>query len=115
MKAINGNRQMKDVWRMSAVSKWEKRCGKHPTQKPLSLLSRIIMAATDPADWILDPFTGSSTTGIAANMLNRRFLGIDKEIEFLELSKKRKIEIEDYDTFIDFQNRIPDFKTYNSL
>lgn len=59
------------------------------------VLSRIIQASTLPGAWILDPFTGSSTTGIAANLLGRRFLGIDQNEEFLELSKERREEIND--------------------
>ena len=78
---------------LPAIQKWEKSCGKHPTQKPLSILTRIILASTKPNAWILDPFTGSSTTGISANLLGRRFLGIDLEEEYLKLSRKRKIEI----------------------
>ncbi len=98
MKEINGGTQMKDVWNLPTISKWEKSCGKHPTQKPLYVLSRIIQASTKNNAWILDPFTGSSTTGIAANLLNRRFLGIDKEIDFLKLSIDRKKEIDDITT-----------------
>lgn len=94
MKKINNNEQMKDVWTLPAIQKWEKTCGKHPTQKPLSVLTRLILASTKPNAWILDPFTGASTTGIAANLLNRRFFGIDFEKDYLELSKRRKIEIE---------------------
>lgn len=84
---------MRDVWRLPAIAPWEKSCGKHPTQKPLCVLSRIIQASTLPGAWILDPFTGSSTTGIAANLLGRRFLGIDQYEEFLELSKARREEL----------------------
>ena len=94
MKAINGGTQMRDLWSLPAIAKWEKSCGKHPTQKPLPLLARIILASTKENAWILDPFAGSSTTGIAASLLNRRFLGIDRETEFLELSKKRRIELD---------------------
>ncbi|WP_394798146.1 DNA-methyltransferase [Prevotella intermedia] len=65
MKALNGNKQMTDVWQLPAIGKWEKSCGKHPTQKPLSILARIIQAATVTNVWILDPFSGSATTGIA--------------------------------------------------
>lgn len=96
MKEINGGTQMKDVWLLPTISKWEKSCGKHPTQKPLCVLSRIIQASTKQGAWILDPFTGSSTTGIAANLLGRRFLGIDQEEDFLKISKLRKEEIMDY-------------------
>lgn len=94
MKEINGGTQMRDLWSLPAIAKWEKSCGKHPTQKPIPLLARIILASTKENAWILDPFTGSSTTGIAASLLNRRFLGIDRETEFLELSKVRREEIE---------------------
>ena len=62
MKEINGGTQMRDVWTLPAIAKWEKSCGKHPTQKPLPLLARIILASTKENDWILDPFSGSSTT-----------------------------------------------------
>jgi DNA methylase len=94
MKQLNGDKQMKDVWKLPAIAPWEKSCGKHPTQKPLAVLARIILASTKPNAWILDPFAGSSTTGIAANLANRRFLGIDMETEFLDISKNRKLEIE---------------------
>lgn len=108
MKHINGDKQMTDVWRLPAIAPWEKACTKHPTQKPLSLLSRIILASTQPGAWILDPFAGSSTTGIAANLLGRRFLGIEKEDEFVKISKARREEIEDVKTFATFRRKIPD-------
>ena len=99
MKKINEDKQMKDVWKLPSIASWEKSCGKHPTQKPLALLARIISASTKENAWILDPFTGSSTTGIAANLLGRKFVGIDKELQFLEISKNRKIAIEKIDNF----------------
>ena len=108
MKQLNGGSQMTDVWRLPAIAPWEKKCGKHPTQKPLSVLSRIILASTQPGAWILDPFTGSSTTGIAANLLGRRFLGIDKEEMYLEISRKRKLEIEDIRTFSSYRKKVKD-------
>ena len=95
MKQLNGGRQMTDVWRLPAVGKWEKACGKHPTQKPLRLLYRIILASTDEGDIVLDPFAGSSTTGIAANLLGRKFIGIEKEQEFVELSCLRRNALND--------------------
>lgn len=94
MKQLNGNRQMTDVWQLPAIGKWEKSCGKHPTQKPLGLLVRLIQASTMPGAWILDPFSGSATTGIAANLLGRRYLGLELEDEFLAMSKNRREEIE---------------------
>lgn len=89
MKEINGGRQMKDVWKLPAIAPWEKKFGKHPTQKPLSVLVRIILATTRPGDLILDPFTGSSTTGIAASLLGRKFVGIDTLNKYLNLSVAR--------------------------
>lgn len=94
MKAINDGKQMTDVWRLPAIARWEKSCGKHPTQKPLALLIRIILASTDEHDWILDPFAGSSTTGIAANLCGRRFLGVEQELKFVLLSKTRREELD---------------------
>lgn len=110
MKSLNGGKQMKDVWNLPAIAPWEKSCGKHPTQKPLALLTRIILASTKKNAWILDPFTGSSTTGIAANLANRRFLGIDKEEGFLILSKNRKLEIENPQVFGTYRKKIEGFK-----
>lgn len=110
MKAINNGKQMTDVWRLPAIARWEKSCGKHPTQKPLALLTRIVLASTNPMDWILDPFAGSSTTGIAANLCGRRYLGIDKELEYVELSTKRRQEIECPSTFSSYQKKLNDLR-----
>lgn len=81
--------QMRSVWSMGTPRPDEKKYGKHPTQKPLDLLKRIVLASTNKGDVVLDPFTGSSTTGIAAAMHERKFIGIDLEKDYLELSKKR--------------------------
>ncbi len=115
MKEINGGTQMKDVWNLPAIAPWEKSCGKHPTQKPLALLTRIILASTQKNAWILDPFTGSSTTGIAANLVNRRFLGIDREEEFLTISKNRKLEIENSQIFGTYKKKLGGFDDKNQL
>ncbi|HPY76108.1 MAG TPA: site-specific DNA-methyltransferase [Planctomycetota bacterium] len=115
MKRLNGDKQMRDVWTLPAIATWEKSCGKHPTQKPLSVLTRLILASTQPNAWILDPFTGSSTTGIAANLTNRRFLGIDKEKEFLEISKNRKLEIENKKTAESYRQKISGFSNKKEL
>lgn len=89
MKELNGGKQMKDVWETSLTKPSEKKCGKHPTQKPIALLEKIILASTDENDLILDPFNGSGTTGIVANRLKRKYIGIDKEKEYLDLTIKR--------------------------
>lgn len=115
MKHINGDKQMTDVWRLPAIAKWEKSCGKHPTQKPLCVLSRIILASTKPGAWILDPFAGSSTTGIAANLLNRRFLGIEREVKFVAMSKARREEIERLDVFEIYRKKIADIMKAGDL
>ena len=115
MKHINGGKQMTDVWRLPAIAPWEKSCGKHPTQKPLALMSRIVLASTSPGAWILDPFAGSSTTGIAANLVNRRFLGIEREKDFSELSRNRRLELENYQTLLNYRNKIRDIKLSESF
>ncbi|ADQ82974.1 site-specific DNA-methyltransferase [Riemerella anatipestifer] len=115
MKQLNGNRQMKDVWKLPAIAPWEKSCGKHPTQKPLSVLTRLILASTKPNAWILDPLAGSSTTGIAANLANRRFLGIDQEEEFLTISKNRKLEIENPKISVTYRQKMGGFNDEKEL
>ena len=89
MKRLNGGKQMKSVWIMDPPRRDEKVFGKHPTQKPLELLERIIAASTGEGDVVLDPFSGSATTGIAAARMNRRSIGLESEQDYLELSKKR--------------------------
>lgn len=89
MKEINGGKQMKDVWLMPLVSKKEKSYGHHPTQKPIALLERILLASTSVGDLVLDPFSGSGTTGIASTKLNRKYIGIEIEEQYCEISKKR--------------------------
>ena len=103
---MNDNKQMTDVWHLPAIAPWEKTCTKHPTQKPLGLLTRIILATTRPNDWVLDPFAGSSTTGIAANLFGRRYLGIEQEHHFLEISKARRMEIEQPDVITTYRDKI---------
>lgn len=98
MKYINGGKRMSDVWNIPTTGLWEKTCGKHPTQKPLRLMYRIIMSSTQSGETILDPFAGSCTTGIAANLLGRTFIGIDQDARYLDLGIKRKTEISDVET-----------------
>jgi site-specific DNA-methyltransferase (adenine-specific) len=95
MVAQNGGKPLTDVWKLPTPSTWERKQGKHPTQKPLRLLYRIILASTREGETILDPFAGSCTTGIAANLLGRKFIGIDQSQEFLDYGIRRKHEIED--------------------
>lgn len=106
MKRLNGDKQMTDVWHLPAIARWEKSCGKHPTQKPLGVLTRLIQASTQPGAWILDPFSGSGTTGIAANLLGRRYLGLEKEEIFLAMSKARREELENINLKSNYLQRL---------
>jgi site-specific DNA-methyltransferase (adenine-specific) len=89
MKAENGGKQMQSLWSIKPPAPWEKRHGKHPTQKPEALLERIVRASSRPGDWVLDPFCGGGTTGVACVRLGRRFVGIDREADYLRLARLR--------------------------
>lgn len=99
MKEMNGGKQMKDVWTGTLTNQKEKIYGKHPTQKPLYLLQRIILASTKENDVVLDPFCGSSTTGVACKVLNRNFIGIDNNSDFIKLSKERLLHVDENTLF----------------
>jgi site-specific DNA-methyltransferase (adenine-specific) len=81
--------QISSVWRIPAVPKREKLCGYHPTQKPLRLLRRAILASTREGDLLFDPFCGSGTTGVAAKELDRFFVGAEMEEEYAQLAGRR--------------------------
>lgn len=87
------NKQMRSVWSILTPRLSEKKFGKHPTQKSLELLRRVVMSSTNKGDLIVDPFTGSSTTGIMSRSLGRKFVGIDTEKKYLDLSIKRLKEL----------------------
>lgn len=106
IRELNGGVLMPDVWKIPTVGMWEKTCGKHPTQKPLRLLYRIILASMRSGETILDPFAGSCTTGIAANLLGRQFIGIDQSKDFLDIGILRKQEIDDKRRFSEMQKKI---------
>jgi site-specific DNA-methyltransferase (adenine-specific) len=82
-------KQMKSVWNIPLTPIREKRFGKHPTQKPLELLRRIVIAHSRERDLVLDPFNGSGTTGVACAELGRRYVGIDIEKDYLDISVRR--------------------------
>ncbi|MEK6646608.1 MAG: site-specific DNA-methyltransferase [Candidatus Firestonebacteria bacterium] len=86
--------QMRSVWSINTPKPIEKKFGKHPTQKSFDLLKRIVLASTNKGDVILDPFTGSSTTGLASYLYGRNFIGIDTEKQYLDLSIKRFEELD---------------------
>ena len=89
MKAENGGKQMKSVWRFPAAGKDEKAFGKHPTQKPVALIERCLRASTDDGDTVFDPFAGSGATGVAAIRLGRHFVGCERDEEYVDLIVKR--------------------------
>ena len=94
MKQLNGGKQMKDVWTGPLIKPSEKKHGKHPTQKPIYLLERIVLASSRPGDCILDPFCGSGTTGVAARSCGRDFIGIDLSPEYLALTRARLEDVQ---------------------
>lgn len=101
MKAANGGKQMRDLWHIPEPEGdqvvWsvptppprEKVHGRHPTQKPLALIERVLAASTAPGDLVLDPFAGSGTTGVAALRASCRFLGIERDPEYVALAGRR--------------------------
>lgn len=89
MKAENGGKQMKNVWRMPTPSKDEKRYGKHPTQKPIALVARCLRASTNEDDLVFDPFSGAATTGVASLMLKRQFIGCEMDKKFATIANRR--------------------------
>lgn len=101
MKAENGGKQMRDlwqlpepdgeqvVWSLPTPAKSEKSNGRHPTQKPLALLDRIVRAGSSPGELVIDPFNGSGTTGVAALRAGRRYVGIDTDLEYIDLTRRR--------------------------
>jgi len=89
MRQINGGKQMKSVWRFTAPGGDEKTHGKHPTQKPLALVERCLLASTQPGDLVLDPFMGSGTTAVAAARSKRRCVGIELDMGYINAATKR--------------------------
>src|SRR6267378_921981 len=89
MKEQNRGKQMKSVWEIRPPESWEKKFGKHPTQKPVALLERILLASTNEGDLVLDPFLGGGTTLLTAFRLRRHALGCELSAEFLTLSLRR--------------------------
>ena len=108
---LNGGKQMQDIWKIAPAGSWEKVCGKHPTQKPLRLLYRIILSSTQKGDIILDPFSGSATTGIAANLMGRKFIGYEIDVNYLQLGIRRRLQLEDQSIFVGMKRRIEESPT----
>ncbi|MCX6020851.1 MAG: site-specific DNA-methyltransferase, partial [Chloroflexi bacterium] len=92
MRQENDGKQMKNVWRIPAAGRSEKRHGKHPTQKPLALIDRCLRAGTNPGDVVFDPFAGTGAVGVAALRLGRRFIGGEREAEYAHIAAARLSE-----------------------
>ena len=93
MRSENGGKQMQTVWKFGAAGRAEKRHGKHPTQKPVALIDRCLRASSRPDDVVLDPFTGSGSTGVAALQLGRSFIGFESVDEFVDMASRRLSDI----------------------
>ncbi len=89
MKETNRGKQMKSVWEIKPPETWEKKFGKHPTQKPVALLERILLASTNEGDVVLDPFAGGGTTLLTAFRLSRRAIGCELSLDYINLSIRR--------------------------
>jgi len=92
MKKLSNGKQMQSVWTIAPPSSFEKRYGKHPTQKPEALLDRIILASSDPGDLVLDPFCGSDATGVSAVRNGRKHVGIEMSKEWLDVARRRLLD-----------------------
>ena len=114
MQQLNGGKQMSDVWKIPSVASWEKRCGKHPTQKPLRLLYRIILATTKQGDTILDPFAGSGTSFIACEDLHRVCYGMELLPYYADVIRKRWAE-HVYGEGCDWQSATPEISTTTDI
>lgn len=89
MREMNGGKQMRNLWEIPLTPRSEKWAGEHPTQKPLELLKRIILACTREGDTVLDPFLGSGTTSVVAEMYGRNSIGMEKNHEYIPMLRKR--------------------------
>lgn len=89
MRQLAGGKQMKSVWTIPPPEPWEKKFGKHPAQKPLALIERILLASSDEGDLVLDPFLGSGTSALAALRSRRRFVGIELDPKWIHTTTQR--------------------------
>ena len=112
MKDDNGGKQMQSIWSIQPPRKQEKRFGRHPTQKPLELLMRILRASTRPGDLVLDPFAGSGTTGVACALMERRFMGIELDPEYLAIAKQRYMSLDEETLVVE---RVKNFRKPSAL
>ena len=89
MKELNGGVQMRNMWDIVSTPGSEKKHGKHPSQKPIAVINRLVIGMSKKGDLIIDPFMGSGTLPVVANSLGRSFIGIDNDKKYCELALKR--------------------------
>lgn len=89
LKKINSGKQMRNMWDIPMTPVSERKSGKHPSQKPIELIERLVLAATNENELIIDPFVGSGTLPVVAKKHGRKFIGIDNNEEYVNLSNKR--------------------------
>ncbi|RKU17778.1 hypothetical protein C6500_14305 [Candidatus Poribacteria bacterium] len=95
MKAMNNNKQMRNMWEIPLTKRSERQHGKHPSQKPVAVVNRLILAGTNEGDLILDPFSGTGTTAVVAEQHNRRWIMIEKQKEYNQIAQNRLDELSD--------------------
>ena len=93
MKSMNNNKQMRNMWEIPLTKPTERKHGKHPSQKPLQIVERLVLAGTNESDLIIDPFSGTGTTGVAAEKHNRKWVMIEKEESYNQIAQKRLGEL----------------------
>ena len=93
MKAMNNDKQMRNMWEIPLTKPSERKYGKHPSQKPSAVLNRLILAGTNEGDLILDPFSGTGTTAVVAEQHKRKWIMIEKEDEYNRIARKRVDEL----------------------
>ena len=93
MKAMNKDKQMRNMWEIPLTKRSEKKYGKHPSQKPVAVVNRLVLAGTNEDDLILDPFSGTGTTAVVAKQNNRRWVMIEKQEEYNEIARQRLDEL----------------------
>jgi site-specific DNA-methyltransferase (adenine-specific) len=92
MKQMNDGKQMRNVFQIPVTPKSERKYGKHPAQKPEAILERLILAGTNEGDIIIDPFSGTGTTGVVAKRFNRNCVMIDNNEYYNDIAKKRLLD-----------------------
>ncbi len=89
LKEMNEGKQMRNMWNIPMTPLSEKKFGKHPSQKPVELIKRLVMGSSNKNQVILDPFMGSGTIPLVAKLLERKFLGVDNNKNYCKIAARR--------------------------